>query len=583
MTARRLPSRAGSPPGAVPASAFRRAAAKVLAPLLALALLAGCAQLPGSGPVVAADPTVSAAPSLGLYARGPQEGATPEEVVQGFLAASATGFADDFSVAREFLGGQATTGWQPLAQARVYADHVEPSIATTDDGGVSVSTELLAVVDGSGHYTESASDHEIVTDFTLARDDDGEWRIIDLEDGVLLSAESFSVQYTAAPLYFPAADGETVVADLRHYPRQHLAASLVQGVLSGPSAWLEPAVLTPAPLSTRLVLSSVDVADGVATVDLTDDVLEASSRERELLVAQLRRTLAAVPGVSDVTVTVGGNALAIGSVPQLPAYPYRPQPLLAVSDGELVELDGGLAVRVTGAAAPRTGEASAPAGSPADPPDGQVYLDGPTRMMAAPTAGRSARLVVSGSNLVAPSMDRYGWAWTGETTNTGSLRTAVPSGGTAEVDAPWLDGSVVRALRVSREGSRVAVIREQGGSVLVEVAGVQRATDDTPRSLGTAQARVGVGLVDATDLAWIDSTTLVVLGRTATDPGPRPYLVRIGGDTEPLPVLQGAVSLTGGRGETSIVVQTSDDGIYERTGASWTRVADDLADPAYPG
>ncbi|MGC5615258.1 LpqB family beta-propeller domain-containing protein [Georgenia sp. Z1491] len=563
--------------------AVRRVASRLVALLLALAVLAGCAQLPGSGPVNAADPTVSAAPSLGLYARGPQAGATPDEIVRGFLAASATGFADDFSVAREFLGGGATSAWQPLAQVRVYADSEEPEIATTDDGGVSVTTQMFAVIDGSGHYAEAASDQDIRTDFTLARDDDGEWRIIDLEDGVLLSAESFSVQYVAAPLYFPAADGETVVADLRHYPRQNLASSLVQGVLGGPSAWLEPAVMTPAPVSTRLLLSSVDVADGVATVDLTDDVLEASNRERELLVAQLRRTLSAVPGVSDVTVTVGGNALAIGSVPELPAYPYTPQPLLAVADDELVELDGGLEVRVTGAAAPRTGVVSAPAGSPADPPDGQVYLDGPTRMMAAPTAGRSARLVVSGTELVAPSMDRYGWAWTGERTNAGTLRAALPSGGTSEIDAPWLDGSVVRAVRVSREGARAAVIREQGGSILVEVSGVQRGPDDEPRSLGTSQARVGVGLVDATDLAWIDATTLVVLGRTATDPAPRPYLVSIGGDTEPLPVLQGAVALTAGRGGTSVVLQTSDLGIYERTGASWTRIAEGLSDPTFPG
>ncbi|MGO1582047.1 MAG: LpqB family beta-propeller domain-containing protein, partial [Actinomycetaceae bacterium] len=518
--------------------------------LLSLALLAGCANLPGSGPVVAADPTVSAEQPPGLVAQGPREGASPDQVVEGFLLASATGFADDFSVARQFLGESAAAAWQPLSQVRVYPDSEVTDLATSEDGGVTVSTRLSAVVDSSGHYTEAAPDHEIDTAFTLARNDDGEWRIISLEDGLLLSAESFSTQFTAAPLYFPSADGETLVADLRHYPRQSLASSLVQGVLAGPSAWLEPAVQTPAPVSTRLLLSSVDIDDGTATVDLTDDVLDASARERELLVAQLQRTLTGVPSVSDITVTVGGNPLTIGSVPQLPSYPYTPQPLLGVTEEELVELEGGLAVRVSGAAAPRTGSPSSPAGSPADPPDGQVYLDGPTRMMAAPTQGRGARLVASGSDLIEPTMDRYGWAWTGERANAGALRAAVPSGGMTEIDAPWLDGSVVRSMRVSREGSRVAVIREGGGSVLIEVAGVQRGPDDEPRSIGTTQARVGVPLVDATDLAWIDSTTLVVLGRTTTDPALRPYLVSIGGRTEPLPPLQGAVALTAGRGQS---------------------------------
>lgn len=556
---------------------------RLIALLVALLVLTGCARLPGSGPVVAADPVVSNRPSVGLSAQGPQPGAEPAQIVAGFLQASAAGFVDDFTVAREFLGGDADTSWQPLAQVRVYADSVEPAVATADDGGITVETELSAVVDGSGHYEEAVQGQSIQTPFTLARDDDGEWRIIALEDGVLLSAESFSTQFTAAPLYFPSSDGLTLVADLRHYPRQNLAASLVQGVLAGPAAWLEPAVLTPAPVSTRLLLSSVAVVEGTAMVDLTSEMLEASQRERELLVAQLRRTLMVVQGVTDVLVTVGGAELATASDLQLPSYPYAPRPLLAVADGELVEFDGGIAVRVPGAVAPRTDAISSPASSPTEPTEPPVHLDGPTRMMVAPSAGRTARLLVSGTDLLPPSVDRFGWAWTGERANAGMLRAAMPRGGMAEIDVPWIEGTTIRAVRVSREGSRVAVVRESAGSVLIEVAGVQRGPDGVPRSLGTSQVRVGVRLVDAVDLAWVDATTLAVLGRAPTDTVPRVYLVTIGGATEAMQTLPDAVALTAGRGESSIVVQTSNGELYEPTGASWSRLTTGLTDPAYPG
>src|SRR5690606_34028932 len=159
--------------------ARRRGAVAVL--LAVVLLVAGCASLPRSGRVTASDPDLPAPQPVGFLARGPQPGASPEEIVDGFLAASAAGYSDDFVVARTFLTGAAADTWQPLAQVRVYDE--EPELTRSDDGGVHLSVGAAASVDGAGRYTEASEDATIDADFTLARNARGEWRIAGLDDG----------------------------------------------------------------------------------------------------------------------------------------------------------------------------------------------------------------------------------------------------------------------------------------------------------------------------------------------------------------------------------------------------------------
>ncbi|NAZ88863.1 hypothetical protein GTR00_22625, partial [Kineococcus sp. T90] len=87
---------------------------------LALAALTGCAGLPRSGPVVAGG-HVQDDPRLGLLRvvpQGPVPGATPEEVVRGFVLAAATGVGEQ-AVAREFLSPDARRTWRPDASTTV--------------------------------------------------------------------------------------------------------------------------------------------------------------------------------------------------------------------------------------------------------------------------------------------------------------------------------------------------------------------------------------------------------------------------------------------------------------------------------
>ncbi|MFD1716762.1 LpqB family beta-propeller domain-containing protein [Georgenia deserti] len=560
--------------------ARRRGAVAVL--LAVVLLVAGCASLPRSGPVTASDPDLPAPQPVGFLARGPQPGASPEEIVEGFLAASAAGYSDDFVVARTFLTGAAADTWQPLAQVRVYDE--EPELTRGDDGGVHLSVGAAASVDGAGRYTEASEDATIDADFTLARNAQGEWRIAGLDDGVLLSAANFSSIYTESALYFLTPDRQALVPETRWFPQENLATSLVSALLEGPSPWLEPGVATAVPVGTRMVVESVTVTDGVARVDLSADSLSADGRERALLYAQVQTTLGAVAEIQDVEITAAGAPFEVSqTAPDLSSYPYTSGATLAVSEGTLVDVSGGEAT-------PRPGSdllSGMDLHDPAVGYEGQTattaVLDGNDRLISAPPNGDQPIMLAEGTNLVAPSVDRFGWVWTTPTQNEGSLLAVLANGDLVDVAASWLEGGQVRAVRVSRDGARMAVAWvENNGDLVLDLASVVRTPNGVPQHLGEP-VRVGENLSDVTDLAWTEENTLAALGTSSLSPEPAVHLVHLGGPTEVIPAVEGVASLTAGRGERSLVLATAGGQLYERNGPAWRLVHSGATDPALPG
>lgn len=559
----------------------RRRPAALLAAVAAALVLAGCASLPRSGPVTASDPDVPTAQGIGLFARGPEVGASPQEIVDGFLTASAAGYSDDFLVARQFLAGTAVQTWQPLAQVRIFAD-AQPQYTRTPDGAVRLSVASQATVDSDGRFTESGPQGAIETEFTLARVGEGEWRIIELDDGVLLPFTNFSSVYVQTALYFLTPDRQAFVPEVRWFPRENLATALVRGVLQGPSPWLSPGVVNVAPTGTRMTVESVAVTDGVAQVNLSAESLAAEPEERSLFAAQLTRTLREVPGVQQVQLTAAGARYEITEdIPELPAYPYSSRNPVVVADGALAEIDGGEVV-------PRAGGDQLAGLTPRQPAVGYeqqnpttVFLDGPDRLLALAGGDAPAELV-TGAGLVPPSVDLRGWVWTTPADNDGTLVAARTDGTRVEVAAPWLDGGTVTAVRISREGARAVVVWQDAGSTVIDAAAVVRDVDGTPRALADP-VRIGDRVTSATDLAWVDENTVAVLGVSGGDPAPKVHLLPLGGPTSWLPVVEGAVSIAAGRGERSIILGTEEGRLHERTGAAWQAVQDGVFDPALPG
>lgn len=283
---------------------------RLLPLLLALAvLLGGCASIPTNGRVVAGEDISQqgARAALRVTAAGPAEGADERRIVEGFLAAVAG--LDDYSVAREFLAPDALA-WRPGDQTVVYEGPAtfDPAVQGGDGATVTVRTTVVARIDEAGRYVEQPPTVEEQT-FRLVQVD-GEWRIAELPAGVLVSEVDAGRVLTPFGVHFVDPTGRYLVPDVRWFPQlTSSATSLVRALLGGPSAPYLGALDSAAPAGTRLDLPTVPVDNGVATVDLTEEVLAADRDERALLLAQLEQTLRAVPAVSRVVVTVDGAPL----------------------------------------------------------------------------------------------------------------------------------------------------------------------------------------------------------------------------------------------------------------------------------
>ena len=110
-------------------SAGRRARGRLHGPVPALvglvvaAVLAGCATVPTAGPIEQG-PVVDSVEStqfIRVIAAPPSQGASPAEIVRGFLEASAS-LEQDHAIARRYLTERASEQWDPGARTAVYEE-----------------------------------------------------------------------------------------------------------------------------------------------------------------------------------------------------------------------------------------------------------------------------------------------------------------------------------------------------------------------------------------------------------------------------------------------------------------------------
>lgn len=553
----------------------------VAAAVVLLTALTGCASLPISGPVATATPQIPARYALDVLAEGPQQDATVEQIVEGFLQAAAYGFTDDFAVARSYLAPEIADGWNPMEQVHIYAGEENPTLATQDDGGITVTIEETAVVDAAGRYTQLAPG-PLSTDFTLVRGEGGQWRIAALEDGLLISDLNFEQTFASSPLQFLTIDYSATVPDLRWYPFEGRAVSMVRGLLGGPSGWLSGAVVSAFPEGTRLGSRGVTVEDGAATVDLTAQALAASEAERGLIATQLTRTLTALSSVTSVRITVEGDSFESGEAAPNLALPQSVSSAVMLSEGALVRWNGRELIPVEGVG-PLTGlDPSHPAVPFLDTDVPMVVLSGTGTLVTVPTDSRPATVLWEGADLVPPSIDRNGWVWTSPRVGTGSLVAVLADRDAVTVAAPWLAGREIEHIRVSAEGARVVVVSRSEGRAFIELATIARDRSGTPTALGEP-LRVGEDLRIVRDVSWVDQYTLAVLGATLSDVAARPHLLPIGGAMAILPTVEDAVAITSSRNVRSIMLVTADGRLYVREGISWRMAAEAVQDPAFSG
>ena len=306
-----------------------------------------------------------------------------------------------------------------------------------------------------------------------------------------------------------------------------------------------------------------------------EPALAVTRADRDLLIAQIDASLRPVPGISSVQVYArdvpleGSANLESGSGPPGNVEFLQDDRLVALVDGQVKPVPG-----------------LAPAGRarPAQPGPQRGRV-GPGHAVRAEHAdddadhGRPAsQELLSGSSLVAPSVDRFDWAWTAQPA---SGLVAARSGAPAvQVSADWLEGRAVRAVRVARDGVRIAVVSTGADGVQVDVAAITRDDSGAPQQLGSP-IRAGASLVDATSVVWSEESTLAVVGRSVGNPAV--HLVPVAGPTQdPLPEVANLADLAG---STVIYVTTTDGELRRFVGSTWAQIlgVTGASYPSFPG
>lgn len=549
---------------------------RVCAVLCAVTLLSACTSLPTEGPVNATRAPDGTNQTVGFYANGPREGSTPEEIVYGFLTASAAGLSDDFEVARQFLSPQASQEWRPLEEVRIYADARVPVTTRTETQAVRLSLGAEGSIDPSGRFMMSSSDAVITTDFSLARNADGEWRIIDLDNGLLISATLFESQYSKSELHFLTADSQYLVADLRWFPRTTYASAATRELFEGPSEWLSDAVRTAVPPGTTIGSRGISTTSGTATVSLSDEALSVSGYQRALFMAQIEETLTMLSSIQNVELTVDDVPWEVNQSISLSSYPFTESTMLVNVDGRPSLYENGSAVSLSMTDVPTDLEALT-IGYGDNPP--MVAIADGSRLVTLPNNGTAPVTLLEGDTIGTPSIDIYDWIWAGFGD---TIIAFTAEGDRVPLSASWLDGGTVDSIHVSREGARAVVVWHNETNTYMTTTAIIRDGNGEPVALDGA-LELGAGVDEVLDVAWIDETTVAALATLPGGSNPGIYAVPIGGPITPITEVNGATSITAGSGQGSLVLATENGQILERSGGGWRLLLTDGSSPALPG
>jgi hypothetical protein len=542
-----------------------RTAAMLVALLLALT---GCAGLPTAGPV---NPGLGAAeapdvPDFSFSPDRPQPGATPEQIVEGFVAA-ATGSQNDWEIAQLFLSPDIRESWRP--EAGVTIDRPgSRTVSAIEDGRVEMSVVVTASVDENGAY-ELADEPTQTFSYGLAEQADGQWRITEVPDGIVLDEDNFDNVFRAYSLMYFDPSWNYLVPDVRWFATRNPATRITRALLgSTPSPWLQASVASAAPEGVSLARQSVPVVQGVARIELTEAALEADPVTLGRLQRQLQASLQGA-GIAGAEMLVDGAALTVEPAPvRGTAIDARPLVLADdvfgfLSDGEVARLgDMSATIEALGVTAVSMGRGEETAA---------VSLGGGG--VARVDANGEATTVDSRAGLADPALDPDGVIWTVPRDQPTALRATLADGTAIDIEGAWTGSSRVQAIQISRDGTRMAAILTAGGRDWAVVSGIVRDADGMPRSLGESRRIVrldGNGI----DVAWLDDQTLGVA--SAGDDGEMSVIEHVVGGTGQTLSGPAATLTTIAAGATVTSARVlSDDGVLSlRRGSTWQPAAE---------
>ncbi|MET0872956.1 MAG: LpqB family beta-propeller domain-containing protein, partial [Paeniglutamicibacter terrestris] len=206
-----------------------------------------------------------------------------------------------------------------------------------------------------------------------------------------------------------------------------------------------------------------------------------------------------------------------------------------------------------------------------------------SKLVAIDEEGTSS-VVATGTDLVRPSMDAFGWTWTVD--NSASTRIlAVPediavNGKVRPITASEFTKAKISSLRVSRDGTRALIVSTKNGESSVSISGILRDSDGAPR--GFAPPKQIYPSVPVTQAVWNSDISIIVSTTSATEKVEAQEISLAGTTVTYLPLL-GLLDLSAGPGDRRQVYAETKEKIHTRVGSSWHIMDVMVRDLSYPG
>jgi hypothetical protein len=482
-----------------------RALIAVLA-VLGLLSLTACSGIPrasgvnqGSAVLPLEDDAIEFLPS------GPIENGTVEQILRGFIEASSSPVSD-YAIAREFLTPQFATQWD--ATAGVSVDAGLRTVVQTGENVGQLTYTLNATVNSLGNYSDVSPVQTVTKEYSFEKVD-GQWRISEAPNGVVMDKFTFDQVYQPHPLYFFDSTNSVLVPDVRFFPAGASASTrITKALLAGPSEWLAAngAAHTTFPAGTALVADSVPVSRGTATVDLNSAALSADPTIIRQMKQQLSASLQSVDNITTVNMLVDGatlnNAIS-SSIDSVIPSPVDSRPLVLTEKdfgywtGSKVETVSQLASTILSLQP-----------TAITTTNGNTVAGILTAQGAAFVRNGGAQYVDTRAGLIAPTLDSFGYLWSVPSDEPSKLLVIATDGKQEQLEVPWRSAGRIISLAISRDGSRLLALTETNGNYQLLVSAVTRGEKSVPTLLGAPlEFSPATGIPVAA--AWVDATTVV--------------------------------------------------------------------------
>lgn len=495
-------------------------------------LVTGCASIPGETLPQRAD-LQGGNVSPGIAE--PPRDEDPLGIVRGFVDSNGDA-TDQHATARGYLAKSAQATWN-LTSSPSSATVINDTFSTTygdspgdpNERNVILNTALVGTLEGDGSFQppKPAQIGGYQVSLSLRRGSDGQWRIVNPPNGLVITASDFARYYRPVSVYFFDQGWDVLVPDQRYVLSDPigLPGRIVQSLLDGPSAPLKDAVLDAIPGSASLKTNVTELPNGQITVNLSN-MPDLPSNTKQLMIAQFVRSLQNYG--SSVAVQSEGVPLVPGhvawSLADLPSYVPYVGPTAAsmvVSQGRIYNLATGTPI------AGPAGNGDYNIVTAAQSTDGQELAT----VTTVDTGGEELRIgTLKGSE--AAVKDLTGQSFTRPTWEPGDAAgdpsravwtvvdgvvervASTPQGGWAAspVDATELAPyGPITDLRLSDDGVRVAVAA--GGHLLVGAVVVDQGSVSIKQVQEVQPSLTGVAFVD-----WLRQDQLVVATNEAGEP-----------------------------------------------------------------